>query len=124
MTERENMAQPHADSLAETLATIWEAHDAGDAIDPDTGERVEGGGDQFSEDPLEYLSGLPLEVVYEPGRPFAIVFSTGGPHVEIEQDLGSNDPSVRAYWSSDRGIARNSAVRRTADYFREMVEEV
>ena len=48
-------------------------------------------------DPHEFLVEYVLDVVDERGRPFAVVISTGGPHIEIEAE-GGGQARLVGYW--------------------------
>ena len=109
MTERKPLAQPQADSTRELLEELWEAIDAG--------EEYEG------QPALEYLDELPLEVVWETGEPFAVVLGTGGPHVEITGGGREGAYNLHVYWGGEEGRQSGSAVTRTGEYFRELMEE-
>lgn len=109
MSERENLAAGQAESMRELLTEVWAAIDAD--------EEYEG------QDAREYLDEMPLEVVWEHGTPFAVVLGTGGPHVEVTQDTRGGGASLEVYWGSDRATLRGDAISRTADYFREYVDE-
>lgn len=103
MTERDtwqDQLRKTAEGYRETLAEIWEAADGilavecfdcegrGTEADGEECPTCEGAGeiqtDQYEgSDPFEYLDEMPLEIVWEPGEPFAVVLGTGGPHIEI-----------------------------------------
>lgn len=46
------------------------------------------------------ISERPLEIVDERGRAFAIVLTTGGPHIEITAD-GQRDTRLIGYWGGE-----------------------
>lgn len=136
-----NGAQEQADAYAETLADIWATVDGTRAVECDecggSGEvsgdecdECEGSGEVFptdyeGSDPLEYLDDMPLEIVWEKGEPFAVVFGVGGPHTELTGGGRASGSGyvVESYWGGWRGHARSAAVQRTGDYFRERCEE-
>lgn len=133
--ETRNMCQEHAESLKHRLAVLWMAHDADVKVSeegtPHPGEAcdecedvTEGEcGEHYDRDPLEYLAEMPLEIVWELGTPFAVVFGTGGPHVEIEWDQREARAGIAVYWGGETAKAWGDAVDRTAVYFREMVAD-
>lgn len=109
MTETRNMAQEQADSWAQTLENIWYC------VDND---------EQYEDsDPLEYLDELPLEIVWEVGEPFAVVLGTGGPHTEITGGGRSGNYDLWSYWGGDKGRRSSDAIRRTGEYFRDLVDQ-
>ena len=108
-TEKRNMAQEQADAYAETLEEIWAAIDADEEYE--------------DQDPREYLDEMPLEIVWQAGSPFEILFGVGGPSTWIEQDARYDNPELISVWGGDRGVVRSEAIRRTADYFRELVDQ-
>lgn len=55
------------------------------------------------------ISEYPLEVVDERGRQFAVVISTGGPHIEVTADGGQRAFLV-GYWGGEK-------VTRSGDHF-------
>ena len=55
-------------------------------------------GDEY--DAADYLSELPLEIVDERGREFAVVIGTGGPHIEIAAD-GLRKARLEGYWGGE-----------------------
>ena len=109
MTQTQNHAAEYADSMVETLTEIW------DAIDAD--EEYEG------QDAREYLDEMPLEIVWQAGSPFEVLLTFGGPNAWIEQDARYEDVTLEVAWGGDRATRRGEAIRRTADYFRELAEE-
>lgn len=111
MSERENLALSQAEAWRETLAELWQAIDSG--------EEYEG------QDPNEYLSEIPLEIVWETGEPFAVVLGTGGPHTEITGGgrWSGSGYTLECYWGGDRATLRGETINRTGDYFRELVSE-
>jgi len=44
---------------------------------------------------------VPLEVISEVGRPYTVVLTTGGPHIEVTQD-GHFNPTLEGYWGGDK----------------------
>lgn len=107
MTDK-NLAAEYADTLAETLSEIWEAIDSE--------QEYEG------QDAREYLDEMPLEIVWQAGSPFEVLLTFGGPNAWIEQDARYDSPELKVAWGGDRAERRSDAIRRTADYFREMVD--
>ncbi|OMC55390.1 hypothetical protein A5747_13435 [Mycobacterium sp. IS-836] len=78
------------------------AHDEG--VDPD----------DF--DYTESLQEWPLEIVDERGREFAVVLSTGGPHVEVVAD-GLSSPRLEGYWGGERVTRYGDYLSTFLDYF-------
>jgi len=112
-TSTRDMCQGHAVGLAESLAELWAA--------------VDSGAEYEGSDPIEYLDEWPLEIVWERGEPFAVVFGTGGPHVELRGGSRHDGAgyAVHVYWSGEHVVYRGSqdALERTGEYFRELVED-
>lgn len=125
-TTRE-MCEQHAKGLRSSLEVIWTAIDLGVMVN-ESGELYEGDADdtpdEYETDPSEYLTDWPLEIVWERGTPFAVVFGTGGPHVEIEHDTRQGSPRIAVYWGGESAYAYGEVVERTADYFREIATEM
>ena len=65
---------------------------------------------------------MPLEIVWEKGEPFAVVLGTGGPHTEITGGGRSGGYDLWSYWGGDKGRRSSDAIRRTGEYFRDMLE--
>lgn len=42
----------------------------------------------------------PLEIIREVGRPYTVVLTTGGPHIEVTQD-GHHMATLEGYWGGD-----------------------
>lgn len=109
MTERKNLAAEYADTLAQTLAEIWAAIDADE--------------DYEDQDAREYLDEMPLEIVWRMGSPFEVLLTFGGPNAWIEQDARYDAVELKVAWGGDRAERRGEAITRTADYFRELVDQ-
>lgn len=115
-----DMCQEHAESLAGILTELWQRIAANPEDNQWEGEP----------DPAvaqEELDQMPLEIVWERGEPFAVVFGTGGPHVEIRGGTRHDGMTyaIHVYWSGEHvawGHA-SEAVQQTGRYFRELVEE-
>lgn len=58
----------------------------------------------------------PLSVEVKIGRPLAVVLGTGGPHVEIAQEVGRGDARLAGYWGSDVIYKHHSALQTVLDY--------
>lgn len=108
VTEKTNLAEEYADSLAGTLADIWTAIDAD--------------GEYEGQDAREYLDEMPLEIVWRKGSPFEVLLTFGGPNAWIEQDARYDDVELKVAWGGDRAERRSEAIARTAEYFRECVD--
>ena len=106
MTEDfETHVRDTADGYVSTLNLLW------DHIDRD--EEFEG------ESPIDYLDAMPLELVWEPGEPFAVVLGVGGPHVEITGGGRQGGYELTVYWGGNPVVRRGEAITRTGEYFRE-----
>ena len=64
----------------------------------------------------ENIYDWPLEVVVKVGRPLAVVISTGGPHIEIVQDLSEGSAHLVGYWGGERLIRHGSEFQTVLDY--------
>ena len=64
----------------------------------------------------ESIYDWPLEVVVKIGRPLAVVISTGGPHIEIVQDLGEGSAHLVGYWGGEKLIRHGSEFQTVLDY--------
>lgn len=106
----ENAAQTYADQLAETLAEVVAA--------------IEAGEDYEGQDAREYLDEMPLELVAEKGEPFSVLLTLGGPNAEIAWSgrSGPNSAMLHAVWGIDRGSKSSPAIRYVANYFSELME--
>lgn len=62
------------------------------------------------------ISEYPLEVVDERGRQFAVVISTGGPHIEVVAD-GGRDARLEGYWWGERHTMADDDFSVFLDYF-------
>lgn len=58
----------------------------------------------------------PLEIVDERGRQFAVVLSTGGPHIELVAD-GSRRARLAGYWWGESHELDDDAFDIVLDYF-------
>ena len=82
----------------------------GNEVDPDDVPGVEW------HDPHDYLAEYPLEVVDERGRNFAVVLTTGGPHIEIEAE-GNDCAALKGYWGGKRATLTGDVFDRVLDWF-------
>ena len=102
----------------ENLGELWARMDLADVRD-------------FESDPREELEESVLEIVWEKGEPFAVVLGTGGPHIEIRGGTRHDGMTYRlvGYWAGEKVElwdlidGPNEPIRRTGEYFRELVEE-
>lgn len=62
------------------------------------------------------ISEYPLEIVDERGREFAVVLSTGGPHIEVVAD-GLSSARLEGYWWGDRATLHGDYLSTFLDYF-------
>lgn len=62
------------------------------------------------------LSEYPLEVVDERGRQFAVVISTGGPHIEVTAD-GDQRAYLVGYWGGEKVTSHGDHFDTFLDYF-------
>jgi hypothetical protein len=58
----------------------------------------------------------PLEIIDERGRQFAVVLSTGGPHIEIVAD-GSRKATLAGYWWGESHELYDDAFDILLNYF-------
>ena len=64
----------------------------------------------------ESIDDWPLEVVVKIGRPLAVVICTGGPHIEIVQELGEGRAKLAAYWAGHREFRHGPEFQTVLDY--------
>lgn len=62
------------------------------------------------------LDEYPLEIIDERGREYAVVLSTGGPHIEIVAD-GSRRARLAGYWWGETAELDDDAFDILLDYF-------
>lgn len=67
-------------------------------------------------DVTDAIHEYPLEVVDERGREFAVVLSTGGPHVEVVAD-GPQSARLEGYWAGERVTRYGDYLSTFLDYF-------
>ena len=67
-------------------------------------------------DPHDYLTEYVLEVIDERGRNFAVVLTTGGPHIEIEAE-GNDCAALKGYWGGKRATLTGDVFDRVLDWF-------
>ena len=67
-------------------------------------------------DPHDYLTEYAVEVVDERGRNFAVVVTTGGPHIEIEAD-GQGIAYLSGYWGGEHTVLSGQVFDAVLDYF-------
>lgn len=58
----------------------------------------------------------PLEIIVAVGRPFTVVLSTGGPHIEIMAD-GYDSARVVGYWAGETVTRYPAGADTVLDYF-------
>lgn len=110
----ETLATGQLESTLTLLTELWQAIDAGEPYDG-------------NDDAGEYLSEMPLEIVYAMGRPFTVVLGTGGPHVEITADAYAgkvHDTTLHVYWGGEHVMGGKYVVERTAQHFLEYAWEM
>lgn len=59
----------------------------------------------------------PLDVVVKIGRPLAVVVGTGGPHIEIVQEIGGGSAKLAGYWGGEQVYRHGDAFQTVLDYF-------
>lgn len=59
----------------------------------------------------------PLSVEVKIGRPLAVVIGTGGPHIEIVQEIGGGSAKLAGYWGGDRVYRHGPEFQTVLDYF-------
>lgn len=131
-----DLLQGNLDNLADNLTTIWAAIDRGAwsceiCLDPetehddDTDHDYRPTEDELTyDDPTDALHALPLEIVWESGEPFAVVFATGGPHIELTGGGRSGDYALTGHWAGTTTTLHGPEIDRCGDYFRDMCGEV
>lgn len=70
--------------------------------------------DRGNESPIDEY---PLSVEVKIGRPLAVVICTGGPHIEIVQDLSSGSAKLAGYWGGEQVYRHGSEFQTVLDYF-------
>ena len=99
-----------AEHARDLLEEVWEA--------------IDQGGEYEDTDAMDYLDVLPLGVVWEMGEPFAVVLSTGGPHIEITGGGRSLRYTLTVDWGGEKATVHGDAIDRTGAYFRDMYEDM
>lgn len=106
------LASNYGRGMEQSLGEIW------DAID--SGEEYEG------QDAREYLDEMVLEIVNHRGAPLQIVLTVGGPDSRIMATLNNVGEVLHAHlattWDGE-DVRTSGAIRRTADYFAELLED-
>lgn len=129
MSDTRERLRETLESTARTLEVVWHAahngRDAGHGLASGCDECLEFFGEWGDDaDPWEELRELPLEVVWEPGEPYAVVLSTGGPHVEIRGGTRHDGPgyALYGYWGGEemRLVPQGDAVELTGEWFRDL----
>ena len=59
----------------------------------------------------------PLSVEVKIGRPLAVVIGTGGPHIEIVQDLSGGGAKLAGYWGGEQVYRYGDEFQTVLDYF-------
>lgn len=59
----------------------------------------------------------PLSVEVKIGRPLAVVIGTGGPHIEIVQDLSNGSAKLAGYWGGEKVYRYGPEFQTVLDYF-------
>ena len=63
------------------------------------------------------ISEYPLSVEVKIGRPLAVVIGTGGPHIEIVQDLSDGSAKLAGYWGGEKVFRYGDDYQTVLDYF-------
>ncbi len=63
------------------------------------------------------ISEYPLSVEVKIGRPLAVVIGTGGPHIEIVQDLSDGGAKLAGYWGGEKVYRYGDQYQTVLDYF-------
>lgn len=63
------------------------------------------------------ISEWPLSVEVKIGRPLAVVIGTGGPHIEIAQELGAGGAKLAGYWGGEKVYRHGDQFQTVLDYF-------
>lgn len=100
----QEMLAENVKNVSDMLVEIWEAIDNEEEYQ--------------DSDPNDYLSELPLEVVDERGKDFAVILGTGGPHIELTAS-GFGNVELVGYWSGSvyRLSDSEGVFERTLEYF-------
>lgn len=70
--------------------------------------------DADNETPIDEF---PLSVEVKIGRPLAVVIGTGGPHIEIVQDLSDGSAKLAGYWGGEKVFRHGDQYQTVLDYF-------
>ncbi|AGS82498.1 hypothetical protein PBI_REDNO2_200 [Mycobacterium phage Redno2] len=62
------------------------------------------------------ISEWPLSVEVKIGRPLAVVIATGGPHIEIVQDLSNGSAKLAGYWGGEQVYRYGGEFSTVLDY--------
>ncbi|AEK08980.1 hypothetical protein PBI_HENRY_136 [Mycobacterium phage Henry] len=62
------------------------------------------------------ISEFPISVEVKIGRPLAVVIGTGGPHIEIVQDLSDGPAKLAGYWGSENVYRYGDEFQTVLDY--------
>ncbi|ATS93046.1 hypothetical protein SEA_SUPERPHIKIMAN_208 [Mycobacterium phage Superphikiman] len=62
------------------------------------------------------ISEWPLSVEVKIGRPLAVVIATGGPHIEIAQDLSNGSAKLAGYWGGEQVYRYGGEFSTVLDY--------
>lgn len=67
------------------------------------------------------IDDYPLSVEVKIGRPLAVVIGTGGPHIEIVQDLSGGSAKLAGYWGGEQVYCHGPEFQTVLDYFTDIL---
>lgn len=101
-----------SDEDAETLRE--KSEEIGNTIERDSFDEPTIVDENGNESPI---SEWPLSVEVKIGRPLAVVIGTGGPHIEIVQELGAGGAKLAGYWGGEKVYRHGDEFQTVLDYF-------
>lgn len=121
MSETTDMLRQHMDNLTARLVLCQE-HENGLDDDEHDRDECEVCQEQDHDDDtvlcgMRYMDDLPLELVEAIGTPYAVVFCTGGPHIEIVHDTREGGARLEGYWGGEKVVMRGPVYQWACDYY-------
>lgn len=118
-TETRDMLYNHLRSTRDTIEQLVEALQVGDSyinvMTHESADELPDDDDEWT-DLHEYMQDYPLEVVDERGRNYAVVLTTGGPHIEVEAE-GMGRAALHGYWGGEHVVLSGSALDDFLDHY-------